>query len=43
MTDRVSVELIDALAIVLPDLVADARRLPRLAHADVRVEITEGR
>jgi TldD protein len=43
MTDRVGVELIDRLAVLLPDLVADARRLPHLAHADVRVEVTEAK
>jgi TldD protein len=43
MTDRVGVELIDRLAALLPDLLADARRLPHLAHADVRVEVTEAK
>jgi TldD protein len=43
MTDRLSVELIDQLAVVLPDLVSAARRLPHLVHADVRVEVTEAK
>ena len=43
MTDRLGVELIDRLVAVLPDLVADARRLPHLVHADVRLEVTEAK
>jgi TldD protein len=44
VTDRVCLELIDGLALTLPDLIADEqRRLPHLAYADVRVEITEAK
>jgi TldD protein len=41
MTGRPGVELIDRFVVLLPDLVADARRLPHLVHADVRLEVTE--
>jgi TldD protein len=44
MAARITVELIDAVKRDLPDLLADAaRRLPRLAYADVRVEVAEGK
>jgi TldD protein len=43
MTARLGVELIDRLAPVLPEVIAEARRLPHLAHADVRLEVTEAK
>jgi TldD protein len=44
MTTRITVALIDTLKLDLRDLLRDAaRRLPHLAYADVRVEVTEGK
>jgi TldD protein len=43
MTGRAGIELIDRLAAIVPDVVAGARRLPHLAHADVRLEVVDVR
>jgi TldD protein len=43
MTDRPEVALIDRLALALPDVLASARRLPHLRHADVRVAAVEAK
>jgi TldD protein len=43
MTAHPAGELIDRLAAIVPDLVAGARRLPHLAHADVRLEVVDVR
>jgi TldD protein len=44
MTARITIDLIDTLKPDLRDLLRDAaRRLPHLAYADARVEVTEGK
>ena len=40
---RVSVDLIDPLAPMVATRVREARRLPHLRYADVRLEVTEGK
>ena len=39
----IGVDLIDRVAPVVEELVRDAKRLPHLSHADVRLQITEGK
>jgi TldD protein len=44
LSDRIGVELIDRLALSVPDLVVEARRrLPHLVYADVRAAICEAK
>jgi TldD protein len=44
MSERVRIELLDNLALTLPELITDERRrLPHLAYADVRVEVVEAK
>jgi TldD protein len=40
---RVSIDLIDTLAPIVETRVREARRLPHLRYADVRLEVTEGK
>ena len=43
MTSPIAVELIDPLKAVVRECLADARRLPDLRYADLRLEVVEGK